>query len=159
MRFRNISLTLTLAVVTLLGALPGFALAGSPTPVSAVNTTDSIGLKGYDPVAYFTLGEPTPGVNEYTYLWKNVTYRFASAENQARFKADPEKYLPQYGGYCAYAMSLDRIADIDPNKWAIVDGKLYLNNGVVAQSLWSLNKSGHIASGDRNWAQYPKNAK
>lgn len=158
MRFRNITLALTLAVVTLLGASPGFAFGGSPTPVSAVNTTDSIGLKGYDPVAYFTLGEPTLGLNQHTYLWKNVTYKFASAANQALFKADPEKYLPQYGGYCAYAMSLDRIADIDPNKWAIVDGKLYLNNGLVAQSLWSLDKSGHIASGDRNWAQYPKNA-
>jgi YHS domain-containing protein len=158
-RFRNITFTLALAVVTLLGALPGFAFGGSPTPVSAVNATDSIGLEGYDPVAYFIIGKPTPGVNEYTYRWKNVTYKFASAENQARFKADPEKYLPQYGGYCAYAMSLDRIADIDPNKWAIVDGKLYLNNGLVAQSLWSLNKSGHIASGNRNWAQYPKNAK
>src|SRR5260370_14657670 len=55
-------------------------------------------------------------------------------------------------------MSLDRIADIDPHKWAIVDGKLYLNNGGIAQSLWSLNKSGNIASGDRNWQQYPKNA-
>jgi len=87
-----------------------------------------------------------------------VTYKFASAENQSRFKADPEKYLPQYGGYCAYAMSLDRIADIDPNKWAIVDGKLYLKNGLIAQSLWSQNKSAHIASGDRNWQLYPKNA-
>jgi YHS domain-containing protein len=157
-RFRNIIFALTLMVVAMIGGLPGFALGGSPTPVPAVNKTDSIGLKGYDPVAYFTLGEPTPGVNEYKYRWKNVTYRFVSAENQARFKADPDKYLPQYGGYCAYAMSLDRIADIDPHKWAIVDGKLYLNNGFVAQSLWSLNKNGNIASGDRNWQQYPKNA-
>jgi len=157
-RSRNIIFALTVVVVAMIGGLPGFALGGSLTSVPAVNTTDSIGLKGYDPVAYFTLSEPTPGVNEYTYRWKNVTYRFASAENQARFKADPEKYLPQYGGYCAYAMSLDRIADIDPNKWAVVDGKLYLNNGLVAQSLWSLNKSGNIKSGDRNWKQYPKNA-
>jgi YHS domain-containing protein len=157
-RFRDIIFALALMIVALLTGWPGYALGGSPTPVSAVNTMESIGLKGYDPVAYFTLGEATKGVNEYTYSWKNVTYRFASAENRARFKAGPEKYLPQYGGYCAYAMSLDRIADIDPNKWAIVDGKHYLNNGLVAQSLWSLNKSGHIASGDRNWRLYPKNA-
>src|SRR5712671_6119570 len=98
-RFHNIIFALTLMVIAMLGGLPGFALGGSPTSVPAVNTTDSIGLKGYAPVAYFTLGEPTPGVNEYMYRWKNVTYRFASAENQARFKADPEKYLPQYGGY------------------------------------------------------------
>ena len=82
----------------------------------------------------------------------------AEAENLQRFKADPEKYLPQYGGYCAYAMSLDRIADIDPYRWAIVGGKLYLNNGFIAQDLWSLNKSGNIVSADRNWPLYPKKA-
>src|ERR1700730_3394861 len=138
-------------------ANPGSALAASETtPVAAVNAADGIGLKGYDPVAYFTLGQPTPGVDEYTYRWKGVTYRFASAENLARFKSDPEKYLPQYGGYCAYAMATDRIADIDPSRWAIVDGKLYLNNGFFAEKLWSLNKSGNIAAGDRNWPLYPK---
>ncbi len=157
-RFRNTSFVLTVTFVVIFGSLSAYALGGSATPVPAVNTSDSVGLKGYDPVAYFILGAPTSGADEYAYRWKNVTYKFSSAENQARFKADPEKYLPQYGGYCAYAMSLDRIADIDPHEWAIVDGKLYLNNGVVAQSLWSLNKSGNIVSGDRNWQQYPKNA-
>jgi YHS domain-containing protein len=143
------------AVVLFVG--PRGAAGGSATPVAAVNvTTDTIGLKGYDPVAYFTSGQPTPGADQYTYRWKGVTYRFASAEDLQLFKANPEKYLPQYGGYCAYAMSLNRIADIDPSEWTIVDGKLYLNNGFFAQSLWSLNKSGNIASGDRNWPQYPK---
>jgi YHS domain-containing protein len=134
------------------------SIAGDSTvaAVSAVNTAAGLGLKGYDPVAYFTQGRPTPGIDQYTYSWKGVTYRFASADNLERFKTDPEKYLPQYGGYCAYAMSLDRIADIDPSRWAILDGKLYLNNGYVAQSLWSLNKSGNISSADRNWPQYPK---
>jgi YHS domain-containing protein len=138
--------------------LSASALAGdSPTsPVAAVNTAAGLGLKGYDPVAYFTEGRPTPGIDQYTYSWKGVTYRFASADNLARFQTDPEKYLPQYGGYCAYAMSLDRIADIDPSRWAIINGKLYLNNGYLAQSLWSLNKGGNIASGDRNWPLYPK---
>jgi YHS domain-containing protein len=135
----------------------GSAVAGSsPSPVAAVNTADGFALKGYDPVAYFTNGQPTKGSAQYSFQWKGVTYLFASAENLQRFKADPEKYLPQYGGYCAYAMSLDRIADIDPHRWAIVGGKLYLNNGFLAQDLWSLNKSGNIASADRNWPQYPK---
>jgi hypothetical protein len=87
-----------------------------------------------------------------------VTYRFGSAENLARFKSDPEKYLPQYGGYCAYAMAIDRIADIDPSRWAIVEGKLYLNNNYLSYHLWSLNKSGNISSADRNWPFYPKKA-
>jgi YHS domain-containing protein len=123
-----------------------------------VNTADGLALKGYDPVAYFTDGQPTKGADQYSFQWKGVTCRFASAENLKRFKADPEKYLPQYGGYCAYAMSLDRIADIDPHRWAIVGGKLYLNNDFLAQNLWSLNKSGNIASADRNWPLYPKKA-
>jgi len=135
----------------------GSAVAGSsPSPVAAVNTADGFALKGYDPVAYFTNGQPTKGSTKYSFQWKGVTYLFASTENLQRFKADPEKYLPQYGGYCAYAMSLDRIADIDPHRWAIVGGKLYLNNDFLAQNLWSLNKSGNIASADRNWPQYPK---
>ena len=135
----------------------GLAVAGSSaSPVGAVNTTEGFALKGYDPVAYFTGGQPTKGSAQYSFQWKGVTYLFASAENLRRFKADPDKYLPQYGGYCAYAMSLDRIADIDPHRWAIVGGKLYLNNGFLAQNLWSLNKSGNIVSADRNWPLYPK---
>jgi YHS domain-containing protein len=139
--------------------LLGSAVAGSSAiPVAPVNTADGIALKGYDPVAYFTDGHPTKGEDQYSFQWKGVTYRFASAENLQRFKAEPEKYVPQYGGYCAYAMSLDRIADIDPYRWAIVGGKLYLNNGFIAQDLWSLNKSGNITSADRNWPLYPKKA-
>jgi len=135
----------------------GLAVAGSSaSPVAAVNTTEGFALKGYDPVAYFTGGQPTKGSAQYSFQWKGVTYLFVSAENLRRFKVDPDKYLPQYGGYCAYAMSLDRIADIDPHRWAIVGGKLYLNNGFLAQNLWSLNKSGNIASADRNWPLYPK---
>jgi YHS domain-containing protein len=146
-----------LLVIALFTDRPGIAVAASgKTPVAAVNATGDIGVKGYDPVAYFTLGQPTPGLDQYTYRWKGVTYRFASADNLNRFKTDPEKYLPQYGGYCAYAMAINRIADIDPSRWAIVDGKLYLNNNFLSYHLWSLNKSGNIAAADRNWPQYPK---
>jgi YHS domain-containing protein len=124
--------------------------------VPAVNASEGIGLKGYDPVAYFVNGLATKGTDQYSFAWNGATYRFASEENLNRFKGDPEKYLPQYGGYCAYAMSLNRIADIDPSRWAVVGGRLYLNNGFVAEKLWSLNKSKNIESADRNWPQYPK---
>ena len=155
---RETAFAVMVIVLGLLVGNPGSALAASDSPVPAVNAKEGIGLKGYDPVAYFTNGAPTKGLEKYSFAWKGVTYRFASAENLERFKADPAKYLPQYGGYCAYAMSLDRIADIDPSRWAIVNGKLYLNNGFVAEKLWSLNKSGNIASGDRNWPLYPRKA-
>jgi YHS domain-containing protein len=158
-RSQSLAWVPALLVIALFTGRPGVATAASEkTPVAAVNTANGAGVKGYDPVAYFTLGQPTPGVDQYTYQWKGVTYRFASADNLNRFKTDPEKYLPQYGGYCAYAMAINRIADIDPSRWAIVDGKLYLNNNLLAQSLWSFNKSGNIAAADRNWPQYPKQA-
>ena len=146
---------LSLLLLLILG-FGGSVVAGSDPTVAAVNTGNGVGLKGYDPVAYFVSGQPVKGNKQYSTVWKGVTYRFASAENLERFKTAPQNYLPQYGGYCAYAMSLNRIADIDPSRWAIVDGKLYLNNGYIAQSLWSLNKSGNIESADRNWPIYPK---
>lgn len=143
--------------LALFAGVPGSAVGGPrAAPVSAVNTTNGVALKGYDPVAYFIAGRATAGIEEYTEHWKGVTYRFASGENRDRFRVDPEKYLPRYGGYCAYAMSLNRIADIDPARWAIVEGKLYLNNGRLSQTLWSVDKSGNIASADRNWDVFPK---
>jgi YHS domain-containing protein len=147
-----------LAAALFVGVLVSAPARAETPPIAAVNTADGVALKGYDAVAYFITGAPTQGLAEYTHRWKGVTYRFATAANRERFKADPEKYLPQYGGYCAYAMSINRIADIDPARWAIVDGKLYLNNNRLSQVLWSVNKPGRITAGDRNWAVFPKTA-
>jgi YHS domain-containing protein len=152
--FRLVVSLLTLALS--IGLATSALGESSKTPVAPVNAAEGIGVKGYDPVAYFVNEQPTKGAKQYAFVWKGVTYRFSSGENLTLFKAAPTKYLPQYGGYCAYAMSLNRIADISPSEWAIVDGKLYLNNGVFSQSLWSLNKSGNIASADRHWPQNPK---
>ena len=135
--------------------VPAVANAES-SPVALVNSTDGVAIKGYDPVAYFVAGKPTPGAEAHTYPWKGVTYRFASAENLERFKTDPERYVPQYGGYCAFAMSINRIADIDPARWAIVDGKLYLNKNLLSFGLWSVNTRQKIASADRYWTMFPK---
>lgn len=153
---RRPPLLVSSALLVLIFGFGSLGVARAASPVPAVNTGDGIGLKGYDPVAFFVNEQPIKGDERYSALWKGVTYRFATAENLDRFKTAPDKYLPQYGGYCAYAMSLNRIADIDPHRWAVVDGKLYLNNGYVAQSLWSLNKSDNIKSADRNWPNYPK---
>ena len=131
-------------------------VAAADLPIPAVNTENGWAIKGYDPAAYFTTGKPTPGLAQFTTAYKGATYRFASAENRARFIATPEKFVPQYGGYCAYAIALNRIADIEPDEWAIVNDKLYLNNGFLAQTLWSFDKSGNIAKGDQNWPLVPK---
>jgi YHS domain-containing protein len=157
LQFYRVAFVSTFLVVAVLAALVYSAHSSEP-PVAPVNATDGVGLKGYDPVAYFTDGQPTKGASEYGFQWKGITYRFASAENMQRFKADPEKYLPRYGGYCAYAMSINRIADISPTEWTIFGGKLYLNNNFISQTLWSLDKSGRVETGDRNWAVFPKSA-
>src|SRR5438094_9552544 len=95
-------------------------IAAADPPIPEVNTENGWAIKGYDPVAYFTTGKPTPGMAQFTTTYKRVAYRFASAENRARFIAAPEKFVPQYGGYCAYAIALNQIADIEPEEWAIV---------------------------------------
>jgi YHS domain-containing protein len=143
---------LTVCLLSLL--LTGGASADPPIP--AVNTKNGQAIKGYDPVAYFTTGKQTPGMAQFIIAYKGATYRFASAENRARFIAAPEKFVPQYGGYCAYAIALNKIADIDPDEWVIINDKLYLNNGFLAQTLWSFDKSGNITKGDRNWPLVPK---
>ena len=142
-------------VVCLLSLLvTGTALADPP--IAAVNTEHGLAIKGYDPVSYFTTGKPNPGLAQYSTTYKGATYRFVSAANRDQFIAAPVRFVPQYGGYCAYAISLNKIADIDPDEWAIVNNKLYLNNGFLAQTLWSFDKSGNIVKGDQNWPRVPK---
>jgi YHS domain-containing protein len=152
LRFYGLAFVSTFFVVAVLAALA----YSDGSSVAPVNATDGVGLKSYDPVAYFINGQPTKGTGRYSLQWKGITYRFASAENLQRFNTDPQKYLPQYGGYCAYAMSINRIADISPTEWTIFGGKLYLNNNFISQTLWSLDKSGRVETADRNWAVFPK---
>jgi len=109
-------------ICLLLLFVAGAALADPP--VAAVNTEHGLAIKGYDPVSYFTTGKPTPGLAQFSTTYRGATYRFVSAENRDRFIAAPENFVPQYGGYCAYAISLNRIADIDPDQWAIVTSSI-----------------------------------
>src|SRR5260370_1077148 len=132
----------------------GTALADSP--IAAVNTEHGLAIKGYDPVSYYTTGKPTPGLTQFWTTYKGATYRFVSAENRDRFIAAPEKFVPQYGGYCAYSISLNKIADSVPDPWATVTANLYLNNGFLAPTLWSVDKPRNIVKGDRNWPLVPK---
>ena len=132
--------------LALLLVLP-LALAGK----APVFSTDEGAIRGYDPVAYFTLGAPTPGSEQFSASWQGATYRFASADNLARFKADPAAYAPQYGGYCAYAVSKGATATTVPEAWTIVDGKLYLNYSLGIKQRWSGDIPGNISAADSNW--------
>jgi hypothetical protein len=120
-------------------------------PVDEINNRQGLALKGYDPVAYFTDGKPTEGSPVTAYQWHGATYRFATAEHRNAFMADAERYAPQFGGYCAYAVSRGTTADGDPLQWAIVDKKLYVNNNAIAAKLWNQDRPGNIKAGTANW--------
>ena len=123
------------------------ALAGKPP----VFTKSGSAIRGYDPVAYFTLGEPTKGSDQFSTSWNGATFKFSSADHLALFEAEPAKYAPQYGGYCAYAVSKGSTASTDPDAWTIVDGKLYLNYSKSVQKRWRKDIPGHIKAADNNW--------
>jgi YHS domain-containing protein len=108
-------------------------------------------IRGHDPVAYFDRKGPVKGTKQFSHAWRGATWHFASAENRDRFATAPEKYAPQFGGYCAYAVANGYTADIDPNAWSIVDGKLYLNYSLRIRERWNKDIPGYIRKGDANW--------
>lgn len=116
-------------------------------------------IRGYDPVAYFTVGAPTKGDASISHSHGGADWHFSSTANRERFIAHPEKYLPQYGGHCAYAMgSYNELVKVDPEVWAIVDGKLYLNYSNSVQSKWEAERAQLIRAADANWPQHLKAA-
>jgi len=108
-------------------------------------------IRGHDPVAYFDRKGPVKGSKQFSHSWGGATWYFASAENREKFAADPERYAPQYGGYCAYAVAQGYTADIDPAAWSIVDGKLFLNYSLGVRERWNRDIPGHIRKADANW--------
>lgn len=111
-----------------------------------------LGAKGYDVVAYFTEGKPVAGKAEYEHLWQGVTWRFASAAHRDQFKAAPEKFAPQYGGFCSWGVANGRLFDVDPvHGWKVVDGKLYLNFNGDIQKAWEQDIPGFIGKAQANW--------
>lgn len=137
-----------LAAVPVATALSWYSLAGAASNIYA---EDGIAIDGTDTVAYFTEGKPVPGKKEFSHEWKGTTWLFASEENRAKFAADPDAFAPQYGGYCAYAVSEGSTASTVPDAWKIVDGKLYLNYSPDVQSLWEKNYSERIVTADKIW--------
>ena len=146
------NLVATLAVISSLFAASA-AIAGTEINVSSGLTAKGPGLAvhGYDVVAYFTEGRPTFGRAKHSTVYKDATYRFASDEHLDAFEDDPEKYLPQYGGYCAYGVAVGAKFDGDPHLWRIVDGRLYLNLNEDIQKIWEKKIPGYIKKADPNW--------
>jgi YHS domain-containing protein len=113
-------------------------------------------IQGYDPVAYFKESKPVKGTNAYTYTWKGAQWHFANEENLNDFKANPEKFAPQFGGYCAYGMAGGYKASTSADAWSIVDGKLYLNYDKQVQVLWKKDQAGFINKANKNWPTVKK---
>lgn len=125
-------------------------------PVQAIEPTytalfSDTAIRGYDTVAYFTEGKPVEGDAKYSTTYSEAKWLFASQENLDLFLAEPEKYAPQYGGYCAYAVSQNKTASIKPELFTIVDGKLYLNYSKSINQKWSADKANFIRLADKNW--------
>jgi len=140
------------------------ALALLAAPALAVQAgeyfeTDGLALRGHDPVAYFKENRPVLGRAEFTAQHQGSTFRFASPAHRAAFVADPAKYAPQYGGFCAFGTAGGYKATIDPAAFTIADGKLYLNYNREVQKQWSADQPGFIAKADRNWPSVSKQTK
>ena len=114
---------------------------------------DGVAVKGYDVVAYFDQKKPMKGDSKYSYEYNGATYNFVSTEHLDLFAKSPEAYLAQYGGYCAVGTSMGHKADIDPESWAVIDGKLYLNSSKGAQKLFDKDPQSAIKKADQNWAK------
>ncbi len=136
---------------TLFSILAFFAFTLTASAQSEVFGTKEGAINGYDPVAYFTESKPIVGKKEISLMWKEQMWYFSSTENRESFKADPEKYEPQFGGYCAYGMSRGYKAKTDAEAWTIADGKLYLNYNLDVRKTWSEKQSELIDKANKNW--------
>jgi len=112
---------------------------------------NDIAIKGYDTVSYFTQGGPTKGSDQYTAAYNGAIYQFANATNRDTFKADPSKYAPQYGGFCAMGVAMNQKFDTDPTAWHILDDKLYLNLNKDVQKKWRTDIPGYLEISQVNW--------
>ncbi len=121
--------------------------------VEPVNTTffGKIAIKGYDPVAYFSLDSAVKGSKQYAYEWRGATWRFSMQEHLDMFKEMPEKYAPQYGGYCAWAVAENDTANIDPTQFTVYEGKLYLNYNQKINKKWLADKDVFIRQANKHW--------
>lgn len=148
-----------LAAVALIAATINFWPSGqTPTSINpdragAVDANgNKVAIKGYDAVAYFTEGRPKAGAEDLSYVWNDATWYFSTADNRAMFAAEPERFAPQYGGFCASGLSKGQLVSANPEAWLIVDGKLYLNYSKDVVHDFREDLAGNIARADRSWS-------
>lgn len=145
--YRHLLPLLLLAVVTAYG----LSAPAHTKPAAIYTTQGTLAVAGYDPVAYFTVGRPLKGAVGIEAVHEGVRWRFASEANRATFLANPARFMPQYGGYCAWAVSQGYTAPADPMVWKIVAGRLFLNYNSTVGRDWERNVAGNISRADANW--------
>ncbi len=136
-----------------LALLASAAAAAPALAAEPVFVEDGLAIRGFDPVAYFEEGRPVAGDPRFTAEWNGATWRFASAARRDAFLAEPERWAPQYGGWCAWAVAQGDLAPTDPDAWKIVDGKLYLNYSARIQRKWERDIPGNVERADARWPQ------
>lgn len=148
MKLRTLLAATALTITPVVIATPAAFADKDPVYTGRFSNT---AVEGHDAVAYFTQGKPVKGSKDFSTEYQGAEFRFVSAENLETFKADPAKYAPQYGGYCAWAVSQGMTAKGDADHWAIVDGKLYLNYNKKIQNTWNEDRAGFIVKADAEW--------
>lgn len=146
---RRLALVLVLAAGTLVSSM---AVTAAP-PVNTLksglfSSHGNTAIGGYDTVAYFTDGKAVAGDDAFTYEWRGAKWKFASRAHLELFRGAPEKYAPQYGGYCAYGISQGDLVGIEPDKFKVLSGKLYLNFNAEVQEKWLKNPTAYIRQAD-----------
>ena len=137
----------TFLIAAALATLASFVHAGEVVNIDK----NGLALQGYDPVAYFTDGKPVKGSPEFTASYKGATYQFASAEHREMFSQSPAKYEPQFGGFCGYAASINKLAVIDPSYFQVLHDRLILQHNKKAWDLWHQDVEGNLKKADSNW--------
>ncbi len=140
-------------LLTMSIAALSFFLSSHAFAIDPVFSTKEGAIRGYDPVAYFTQHKAVKGKAKLSYNWQGANWHFSSQANLDAFKNDPEKYAPQYGGYCAYGVSQGVTPEIDPHAFHVQDGKLYLNLSKVVLKRWKEDIPGYIKDADKNWPE------
>ncbi|MDC5840014.1 hypothetical protein OPW33_11770 [Vibrio europaeus] len=137
--------------LTLMAALLGTSLSLMAADIDMSVDENDLAIKGYDPVAYFTDAGALQGEPQFSATYKNAIYHFVSSENRDQFKANPQAFAPQYGGYCAFGVAMGKKFETDPQAWKIEDGKLYLNLDKTVQQRWLEDTQGFIVDANTNW--------
>jgi YHS domain-containing protein len=149
---RRALLGLGLVAAVVVVAVATLTVRGDPPPPN-ISGSDNLAIKGYDAVAYFTEGRAVEGKSEFRHSWEGASWQFSSASNRDVFAASPDRYAPQYGGFCSLGVAKGVVVTADPEAWTIVDGKLYMQYSLEARERWRENPQAYIALSEDNWSK------